>query len=296
MKTFCGLPYIVLIVFFVLFYSNALNAKEKGIDVYGAIPPIAYVIEKIGGEYIIIHTFIQGGKDPHTFEPTPKQIAAIGKASAYFSVRLPFESQLIKKITSINPKIQIVDTTLGIKLHSAEAGHHYGFDVTRIHVELDPHIWLSPLLLKVQVRNIFEGLMRIDPNHAAFFNKNKERFIKDVEKTHENVKKILEPYRRRSFFVFHPAFGYFADTYDLIQVAIESEGKSPGPKRIALLIQKAKKENVKTIFVHSQFDHKSAKVIADAIGGSVVFVDPLARNVLTNLIDIAKMLRYSMSY
>jgi len=78
------------------------------------------------------------------------------------------------------------------------------------------------------------------------------------------------------FLVFHPAFGYFASAYGLRQVAIEEEGKAPGPARLAAVIEAAKADGIKVVFVEPQFSSSAARTIASAIGGEVVVIDPLA--------------------
>jgi zinc transport system substrate-binding protein len=83
--------------------------------------------------------------------------------------------------------------------------------------------------------------------------------------------------------VFHPAWGYFADNYGLTQVAIEHEGKQPGARGLAALIDQAKQANIKVVFVQPQFDKRQARQVAQAIGGAVVAVDPLAADYVDNL-------------
>ncbi|MFH1742105.1 MAG: zinc ABC transporter substrate-binding protein, partial [bacterium] len=98
---------------------------------------------------------------------------------------------------------------------------------------------------------------------------------------------LLKPYRGESFYVFHPAFGYFGDAYGLKQEAVELEGKAPTPRQLSTLIKKARTENVRIIFVQPQFDKKSAEAVSNSIDGAVVPMDPLAKDVLKNLEEMA---------
>jgi len=152
----------------------------------------------------------------------------------------------------------------------------------------DPHIWLSYREILIQAGNISKGLSAADPAHAAAYKKNFDTFADDLERVHMRLKKLFEPYRGKSFIVFHPAFGYFADTYGLVQVPIEIEGKSPTPRQIELLIEHAREKNVEIIFISPQFDKKSAQTIADAVGGAVISINPLEKDVLQNLETIAE--------
>ena len=88
--------------------------------------------------------------------------------------------------------------------------------------------------------------------------------------------------------VFHPAWGYFAHDYGLEQIPIEAEGKGPTAKGLAAVIEEAKQAGIKVIFVQKQFSEKSAETVANAIGGRVIQMDPLARDYLDNMRKIAQ--------
>jgi len=90
------------------------------------------------------------------------------------------------------------------------------------------------------------------------------------------------------FMVFHPAWGYFAKAYDLVQVPIEVEGKEPKPAQLNELIKLAKKEKITVIFAQPQFSARSAETIAKEIGGEVVMADDLAADWAENLRDQAR--------
>ena len=114
-----------------------------------------------------------------------------------------------------------------------------------------------------------------------------------IDAVHRNIQRRLAPFRGRSFYVFHPGFGYFADTYGLKEQAIEAEGRAPAPKQLKALIEKARAEGVKTIFVQSQFDPHAATAIAEALGGRIVPIDGLAKDVPENLETIASKIESS---
>ena len=103
------------------------------------------------------------------------------------------------------------------------------------------------------------------------------------------------PKNRRKLFVFHPAFGYFADSYGLKQTPLESQGKEPSAQQLAALIDKAKKEGVKVIFVEPQYSKKTAQTVATAIGGTLVTLDPLPRNYLDGIEDMARRIKKALS-
>ncbi|MAB77390.1 MAG: hypothetical protein CMO47_13140 [Verrucomicrobiales bacterium] len=116
---------------------------------------------------------------------------------------------------------------------------------------------------------------------------NCRELIQQLKDTDRKLVAKLAPFKDQSFYVYHGAFGYFADAYGMKQVPVEISGRSPEPRQIASMIDKAKEEGVSVIFVQPQFDQNSAKAIADSIGGAVVSIDPLEKDVVANLEKIA---------
>lgn len=263
-----------------------IKAPLEYMDVFVGIDPLAYFVERIGGEYVRVNILVQPGQSPHSFEITPKQMTALSRSKLFFTVGMPFEKQLLAKIRNIANLLTVVSTDRGIKkrMMSSQNGQQQSdLNHDNHSGEPDPHIWMSPPLIGLQAKNIAEALVESDPKHADYYNGNLVSFLSEIDSTDKRIRKTLKPYQGRSFYVFHPAFGYFGDEYGIKQEAVEMEGKPPTPKQLNALIRKAISENVKIIFVQPQFDKKSAETIADAIGGVVVPMNPLAKNVLQNL-------------
>ncbi|HEY4759486.1 MAG TPA: zinc ABC transporter substrate-binding protein, partial [Thermoguttaceae bacterium] len=264
------------------------------IDVFAGIPPVAYLVERIGGGQVHVELLIHSNQDPHTFEPTPKQVQALAKAKVFFKVGMPFEDQLIEKIRSTQPNLEVVDTTQGIeklRMSATYADDHAQSVVEHSHdglpTDLDPHVWLSPLLAKKQAANIAAALEKNDPHHAAFFQANLARLQQELDAVDTKISLSLKPYAGSTFYVFHPAFGYFADRYHLKQEAIEAGGRQPSPGQLRRLIQTAKAQNARVIFVQPQFDRHSPETVAQSIGGRIVPINDMDKDVIANLQEIA---------
>ena len=263
---------------------------RSAVRAFVSILPQSYLVERVGGMRVHVEVLVEPGKSPHTFEPTPRQMTALGEADLYFGIGFVFEERILNKIQNTNHGFELVRTDRGIEKRPLE-GHsrNHGNEG-----ESDPHIWLSVPEIRTQVSNIYEALVKNDPQYKDVYKRNFEDFMKDLDGVHERLSKTFEPYRGLPFFVFHPSFGYFADLYGLHQVPIEIEGKGPTPKQLENLIEEAKSQEVKIIFVSPQFDRKGAETVADAIGGTVVAIDPLAKNVLENLENIAAEIEKSL--
>lgn len=267
--------------------STAAKAESKSVKVFVSILPQAYFVERIGGSYVDVNVLVGPGHSPATYEPTPKQMAGLGHSQIYFRIGTPFEKGFIGKISEIFKNLKIVDTRQDVPFRYFETSSDR--DVP------DPHIWLDPKLVKIQADTIYTTLKTIDPAHEATYRMNVRAFKNDLDAIDGKIEKTLAPIRGETIYVFHPAFGYFCDSYGLKQVAVEVEGKEPSPKQLSHLMSQAKKDGVKVIFVQPEFSTKNAGVIARAIGGAVVPMDPLARDYLKNLDVIANRIKEGLS-
>jgi zinc transport system substrate-binding protein len=269
--------------------SGESTYAEGSIRIFVSINPQSSLVERIGGEPLKATVLVQPGQDPHLYEPMPSQMVALSEADIYFGIGLPFEERILNKVRSSNPDLFVVQTDRGIRRRILEEYNHDNGEGGP-----DPHIWLGPHELEMLARNIYEGLVQIDPDHEVYYRRNHDIFVQELHAVDERLQKLLAPYRGRPFFVFHPSFGYFADTYGLVQVPVEIEGKSPTPKQIEAIIERAREEGVRIIFVQPQFDQRSAEAIAAALRGTVVTIDPLGRDVLQNLEILAQSMEESM--
>ena len=146
----------------------------------------------------------------------------------------------------------------------------------------------------MQARSILIALQTRDPGNRAFYETNYKHFINDLVDLDAELRQIFIDRKGASFLVFHPSWGYFADAYELQQVAIEIEGKDPKPAQLQALITQAKEKEIKAVFVQPQFSSKSAEIIAKAIGGMVIPADPLSADWAANLRSQARQFRAAL--
>jgi zinc transport system substrate-binding protein len=254
--------------------------------VIASIAPHAYFAKRIGGPAIEVMTLLPPGSSPHSFEPTPRQIALAAEATAYFQSGVEAENTVLPKLEALNRRLVIFDVNEGIELRHADDSKHAG--------KSDPHVWLSPRLAKTEARNIYLGLTKIDPKHVTLYEQNLNALLTELEMLDREITKTFHPLAGRTIYVFHPAFGYFAQSYGLKEVAIAHEGKEPGAAQLAALIDMARRDGVKSIFVEPQFSSKTADVIAHSVGASVVSIDPLAEDYMTNMKKIADLIAQAL--
>lgn len=276
----------IMLLFCVFALPGHLFAGVQGqVDVFVSIPPQKWLCEQLGKERVKTNVLLDKGQEPHGFQPSPRQIQALSGARLFFTVGLRFEQEIVRRLQDGSADLQIVDTSKNInKIPMDPATHEHGEDCGHDHgVAPDPHVWLSPPNLKSMASLMAEALIGKDPGHESFYRKNLSQLNTLLDTLDKSLEKKLAPYDGKSFYVFHPAFGYFAHRYHLQQVAVETGGKSPTPKQLFALIRKAQKDGVNIIFVQAQFDPSSAISVAKGIGGEVAPLDPLAENVPENL-------------
>lgn len=293
MRRFC----IFLAILMTLFTVSCGSQSEKKsavsdgkIHVFVSILPQKYFVEKIGGDYVTVEALVGPGQSPHTFEPSPQQMTALSSADVFFRIGFPFEVSWLDKISQVNPKMKIVDTREGITLLPMTSHHHESDQDHQDEGSMDPHIWLSPNLVKLQAHTIYDSLSKLDPQHNDYFYYNLQTFFNDLDSLRSEIRESFKNLKTSKFMVFHPSWGYFADEFGLEMIPIEIEGKEPNAKDLAEIIDLAKRENISVIFVQTQFSQKSAESIAEKIGAKVVAIDPLAENYMENMRHIAQVL------
>ena len=325
------LPIFLLALACSLGFGSAVNsfADEKPV-IYVPVPPYAGLVESLVGDLAEVRSIASENDDPHIFSPTPKELAKLSVGTIYFAADLPFEATLVTKLNESKSKVKIVSLVEGLERRyfgegehdcDHEHGHDHDDHAEHDHAEhdhaehdhaehdhghhehdhgdgeLDPHVWLSPAHLVEQIRTI---QAEVDPlfeteEAKSTIQENSRQLVQQLRDTDRELAEKLAPFRDQSFYVYHGAFGYFADAYGLKQVPVELSGRTPEPRQIASMIDKAKEEGVSVIFVQPQFDQNSAKAIAESIGGNVVPIDPLERDIIANLKHIAGEIAASKS-
>lgn len=260
------------------------------LTVMTSVVPLKTFVEAIGGRYVQVSAMAGPGYDPHTYEPSPQQIAALSTAALYVRTGLPFEDAWMRRLRSANPDMRVLDARSGLTLLE-ETSHDHGHGTKEPgYSHSDPHVWTSPRLVRHMAGTIRDALIELDSEHAEPFRRHHHRFVEALDRLDKDLHALLDPLPRRRFLVFHPAWGYFADAYGLEQVPIQREGKEPGARALVALIEQAKHEGIRAVFVQPQFDPRRARQVADAIGGDVIVADPLAPDYLDNLRRVAERL------
>ncbi|MBI4813767.1 MAG: zinc ABC transporter substrate-binding protein [Methanobacterium sp.] len=270
---------ILILITFTYFYTstgNSTGSSDGKIGVVVTVGPQEEFVKRVGGDRVNVTVMVPPGADPHTYEPLPNQMKQVQNAQIYFQVGsdIEFELTWMDKLTSMNSQMKLVNTSAGIQLVPNTAEGEEGSD---------PHVWVSPRNAKVMVENIYQSLVQADPENKDYYTKNRDEYLKELDELDKNITQTLSGKNNTKIMVYHPAWAYLCRDYDLQQISIEQAGKEPTPQNIASLVDTARNENIKVIFVSPEFSTSNAQVIASEIGGKVVVVDPLSQNYLENM-------------
>lgn len=268
------------------YFSDVKVKENQGsakINIMVSILPQIDFVERIGGDKVEVTEMIPPGFNPAVYEPSPEKLQQLQEANIYFRIgHIAFENAQMKKLSKLNSSMKIIDTSEGITLLPLAEGDEdeEGGD--------DPHIWLSPKLVKIQAEHIYNALVEYSPENQQYFEENYNQFLADLDQLDQDLQQAFLPIQGQTILVYHPAFGYLADAYGFYQKAIEIEGKDPTPAQLQEIIDTAKEQNIRVIFVQSQFSTKSAESVAEQIDGAVVQIDPLAEDYFANLESMAQ--------
>ncbi|MDX1373341.1 MAG: zinc ABC transporter substrate-binding protein, partial [Nitrososphaeraceae archaeon] len=264
--------------------------------------PLYEFTKEVGGEKVDVSLLVPLGMEPHDWEPTINDIQRIRQADLIIINGVGFESW-IENIEEINPDVTIIDSSKRIKIIKWQTSDHDEEDGEHNHDESlgDPHIWLNPLLAKIQVQNIADGLIQFNPENEKTYVNNANAFIKKLDDLDSKIRDGLTNCKR-DFIVYHNAFSYFADEYELTQhtiVKTNDPHAEPTSRHFEDIINLAQELDLKIIFTEEAEDSRISQVIADEFNAKVLTLSPLEitndgssyiENMEKNLINLQKAL------
>lgn len=252
-----------------------------------SILPQRTFVKKIAGDDFEVNLLIPPGSSPAAYTLLPSQLKDISRSAVWFRIGyIGFEHSWKDKISQANTNMKVVNISEGLDLIADKIEQHGD----HVHLDgVDPHVWLSPVIVKQMSKRILDELIALKPEKTAVYKANYMAFVKECDELHVELTNKLKDYKGRKIIVFHPSLSYYARDYGLEQYSLESGGKEPTPQHLRKVVDIAKAENIKMIYIQSEFDREHARVFAQEIGGDIIQVWPLnpdwAQN-LRNMTDI----------
>lgn len=261
------------------------NGEKEVITV--SILPIETFIKKIAGNDFEINVLLPPGASPADFTLVPSQLRDIARSEVWFRIGyIGFEYSWKDKIAQANTGMKIINLSEGLNL--IRTGN--GSTGDRPGQGINPHTWLSPVLVKEMAGQITRELSVLRPDRADTYERNYQQFVQEIERVDQNIRLVLKDYKERPFIMFHPSLSYFARDYGLHEYSLEPGGKEPTPQRMAELTRFARKEGIRVIYIQSDLDKEQARVFAEEIDGEIASMWPLNPAWEENLMEIARML------
>jgi zinc transport system substrate-binding protein len=283
--------FIIIIVAGILFscgfQKNKRNDGDKPV-VTVSILPLKTFVEKIAGNDFKVNVLLPPGASPADFTLVPSQIKDITHSEVWFRIgHIGFEYSWKDKIQQVNMNMKVVDLSDGLDLIRDETLPS-GYKSTTAGV--NPHTWMSPELVKQMASQITEELSMLNPDKKVTYNENYRQFVKEIEELHNQIANDLKDYKGRQFIMFHPSLSYYARDYGLVQYSLEPGGKEPTPQRMAEVVDLARREGIRVIYIQSDLDQDQARVFAEEIDGKIIQMWPLNPEWIDNLEEITGML------
>lgn len=264
------------------------QSTEQTITV--SIPPLKYFVDRITGSRIPVTVLVPETTSPETYEPTIAQIKSLSRSDIYISIGLiDFENSIEQRLASIAPQLTLVKLSDGLPLLEGNCGHthHHGHSHA-----VDPHIWLSPTLMRTSLDKITQTLCRQYPDSCESYRSRAGELRQEIDRLDRYIRETLPI---GSFVIGHPSLTYFAHEYGLSQIAVEEDGKEPGARALKSLADSIRRAGISTILYQKQTTDAAARTLAAEIGGRAVEFDPLAPNWLENMYSITDTLQEILS-
>ncbi|GBD20974.1 Manganese-binding lipoprotein MntA [bacterium HR28] len=247
--------------------------------VVASLPIFASMVKAVGGELVEVSAVMPAGADPHTYQPTPRDVATLAEAQVVVYNGGELDPWMERQLEAVGSKAKVIVLSEGLKPPegvAVEEEHVLGTPEPEHDQEhgINPHFWLDPDFAVIYIERITAGLVEADPAHAEIYRANAARYIDEIRNFDAWAKEQIAtiPPERRKLVTFHDAFPYFAAHYglELVGVVVLSPGREPSPQEVAQLVARIRAEGVPAIFVEPQFNPKLAQTIAQEAGVRVL--------------------------
>lgn len=241
------------------FMAHSVSAKT--VNVVTSFSILGDMVQQVGGEHVSVKTLVGPDGDPHTFEPSPQDSAAIANADIVVVNGLGLEGWLDRLIKASGFKGKLVVASEGVETHTMDEDGE---------TVVDPHAWNSAANGAQYTQNIMKGLISVDPEDKEALSKSGENYIAQLKALDDWAKKRFSgiPEAKRLVLTSHDAFGYFSRAYNVRFLAAQglSSESEASAKDVAALIEQIKADHVTTWFMENQLDPRLVKQIASATG------------------------------
>jgi ABC-type Zn uptake system ZnuABC Zn-binding protein ZnuA len=137
-----------------------------------------------------------------------------------------------------------------------------------VHPYGNPHFWFTPENVEIAVRNITDGLMRVDPEGTAIYERNRDQYLARVKATYEDLEAKMRPFQGTAVLQYHPSWDYFCEAMGLeIVGSLEPKpGIPPTPGHLRQIVGQARARDAKVLLVEPYYPKRPVRFVEEKAG------------------------------
>lgn len=253
--------------------TNVKNEEDRIITV--SIEPLRYFTESVVGDKFKVVSMVPNGNSPETYEPSPEQMAGLASSTIYISVgNLGFENTWLDRFRKLNPDMKVVNSSSGIYMLNSANGIP------------DPHVWMGCGNAMKMIDNICKAVCETDTSNCRYYMSRADSIKKQILMLKKSLStKIVG---KGAFIIYHPSLTYFAEEFHLKQIPMEEEGREPGARQIARVIDYARKLGVRKMLIQKEFSNSNIEPMVKTLGISTGVINPLSYDWMGEMANTAK--------
>jgi zinc transport system substrate-binding protein len=250
--------------------SNKTPAASGKLKVVTAFYPIELAARRVGGRFVDVSNLTPPGGEPHDLELKPSDVTSIRSADLILYFGEGFQPAVDDVIKGMSDKSKVIDLLSGMPLKPPSGENEENLTV-------DPHVWLSPVLMQRLVDEVRDALVKALPSHEAEFRAATGTLGTELSTLDGEFRVQLGSCARKEIFTSHAAFAYMADRYGLKQVAISglTPESEPSSKRLQEIARQAEQDHATTIFFESLVSPRISETVARIVGAKTAVLDPI---------------------
>jgi ABC-type Zn uptake system ZnuABC Zn-binding protein ZnuA len=239
------------------------------LNVVAAETFLADIAQNVIGERAVVKSLMPIGVDPHSFEPTPQDVATVAESNVLIVNGSGFEGFLDELLQNAGGERAVIEASAGLTPRKPGSTEN-------VDEPIDPHFWLDPNNAVKYVENIRDALQKIDPVAAVYYGANADKYIQQLTALDQAIRAQVStiPENRRLIVTNHESFGYFADRYGFTVIGTiipsVSTGSAPSAQQLVRLIDQIKATGASAIFLETGTNPQLAQQIASETGIKVV--------------------------
>ncbi|MGF1843113.1 zinc ABC transporter substrate-binding protein [Vibrio clamense] len=243
-----------------------------------SIKPIQMITHELTKGVVEPDVILSSNASPHDYALKPSDVKKINNAGliVWFGPELePF----LSKVISSQKNVLTISEIKGLPLREFGGGHesHAGHD----HGSHDPHFWLG-LKPSLQVAEaITARLIQSDSKNQSLYQKNLNDFSQRLLATEADVSAILAPVKTEGYYVFHDAYGYFEQEFELNNLGhfTVSPDRKPGAKTLIKIRKALRKNDIQCVFSEPQFTPAVIESVTRGTNVTIGILDPVGSQI-----------------